>query len=507
MKAILLSLTAILFLFESQLYAQSYHPFPDDKIRVYELEYHNQPWESFAIQVSSRDTSQNREIINFAGQVINDYNYTPPCLITDVGSWFAKFVRIGLPSGSLGIINEQIYGFSAPIADTAGASFIANFLPEGGYILATVLDERLEMVLGNEEMVKEIGFEVFNPGGQSTRPDHYLHDKSLTVGAESGLIESFTFNIPDEENPLQGVFRLSQIGNELADIRPGMLDLFPFEVGDSLHVLETLETVTDNRTNKYRYEILERAYDATTGRLEFQVRKEYSYFSNQMGDVNMNSGDTIVNWLVEPHNYLNVVLPPSYSDLLPGQQDLFENEGLQELKYYHLRTGNTLYPTDERREIHFFHEHLAEFPNCTYYAGPLDLPTYYSDYFIEGLGGPYYYRNEVLRRPVFASTAEGRWGEPLDFVVSVDELPDDEHSVKVFPNPILLGDEIFIDFRSAEVIAVDLIDLSGKTVMSKSTHAQTELRIDSSPLVAGVYLIKTTLSSGHSSHQLLKLVN
>lgn len=63
-----------------------------------------------------------------------------------------------------------------------------------------------------------------------------------------------------------------------------------------------------------------------------------------------------------------------------------------------------------------------------------------------------------------------------------------------------------MDFGNAEVIAVDLIDLSGKTVMSNSTHAQTELRIDSSPLAAGVYLIKTTLSSGQSSHQLLKLV-
>ncbi len=63
-----------------------------------------------------------------------------------------------------------------------------------------------------------------------------------------------------------------------------------------------------------------------------------------------------------------------------------------------------------------------------------------------------------------------RWGEPLDFVVSVEEVPDEFYAVKVFPNPVISGEEINIDFGFTAVITVDLIDLRGKIVMSRSNN-------------------------------------
>jgi len=507
MKRAIFLLIIIFYIGGIELAAQSYHPFPDDKIRVYELDYYGETWESFAIQINERDTVNGSEVLFFNNQVINDYSdaFLPTCLRVDGGSWFAKLLRISLSSGDMTLYNEDFFNFSIPLNADPGGQDTAQLIPGGYLFKAKVIDESERMIFGKSEMVKEFLFEVLRQGDHEPVPSHYLHGRRLIIGAESGLIEAFTFNISDSENPLKGVLRLKHIVENLNEIRPGILDLFPFQPGDSLHVLETMETVMDNRTHKFRYEILDREYDTTSGRLEFTVKKEFFHSTNQLGDVYIDSGTTTVNWVIEPDKYLHVNLPESYANLLPGEQSLMDYGDWSELRYYHLRTGSAFIPTNDRREIHFLHDVLWEDdpPNCLLYSGPLGFPSYKSYWFIEDLGGPYYYLNELFRRPVFASTAEGRWGEPLDFVVSVDEVPDEFYAVKVFPNPVIRGEEIIIDFGSTEVNTVDLIDLRGTTVMSKPTNLRPELKMDSSPLAAGVYLVKATLLSGRSTHQLL----
>lgn len=495
--------TLVLLLGEIHLNAQTYHPLPDDKIRVFEVEYYNQSWESFAIQVNERDTIDGNEVIFLNNQVLNDYAGIYPCLLDDSGSWFAKFLQISPTTGNMRIYNESNFYIVAPLNADPGEQFIATFLPSGHFVLVTVVDESEKMVLGKQEMVKEFLFEVLRQGDEEPNPDHYLHEKRMKIGAESGLIESFTFNVPESDNPLRGVLRLKQIVSEIGEVRPAVFDIFPFEAGDSLHVLETMETPAKNTRNEIRYEILERNFDAGSGMLSFSVQKEFDNYTNYMGEVYMNSGILTADWIIYPDQYLDVKLPNSYTGLLPGEQELRDNNDELELKYYHLRSGeNSPY---NRREIHFFHEWMTteNVPFCIGYSAPLSLPSYYSKYFIEGLGGPYFYLNELERRPVFVSTKNERWGEPLDFTVSVDELPAEKTTIRVYPNPINRGGELIIDLGESRAEKIKLIDLSGKVVYSEKGGQQSRLTLNNSVFPGGTYLLKVVTTKGLPAYQLL----
>lgn len=478
-------------LVSGSLLSQDYHPFPDNKIRIYELEYYNQPWESFAIQINTRDTIDGDEVLNLNNQVINDYShdFLPPCLIADSGSWFAKFLRISLSSGGMVIYNEKVFPLSTPLDREVDEMLVAAFLQDGHFVVVTVVDESEKMVLGKEEMVKEFLFEVLRQSDQEPNPDHYLHEKRIKIGAESGLIESFTFNVPETENPLKGVLKLKQIADTMDEVRPGITELFPFGKGDSLHVLETKETAAENVRNEIRYEILERDYDVVLGKLSFSVRKEYSNYENNMGEVMEDAGVDTVEWIVDSENYLDIKLPVSFAELLPGEQELTEDNDNIELNYYHLRSGEN--SQFDRREVHFFHEWMFVdgSQNCPFYAAPLDLPSYYSKHFIEGLGGPYFYINDVMRKPVFASVGGERWGEPLDFPVSVDEITDEQIAMKLFPNPILSGEKLTVKTNNFGEKLIDIYSVQGTKVHSVFGPEDT-FTISTSMLPKGTYILK-----------------
>ncbi len=475
----------------SSLWSQDYHPFPDDKIRVYEFEYFNQPWESFAIQIATRDTLNGDDVFSLNNQVINDYSHDidPPCLIADGGSWFANLIRVPLGTGSLSIYDESQFHFSIPIDRDVDEALVVAFLPDDKFLVATVVDESEKMVLGREEMVKELYFQVLNQGNQEPNPNHYLHGRTLKIGAESGLVKSVTFNVSESDNPLRGVFRLTQIADDVEEIRPGINEIFPFQAGDSLHVLETLEMITENFRNEIRYEILERDYDLASDKLSFSVRKEFSQYQNTMGEVYESSGVDTVEWVVDPENYLDVKLPYSYATLLPGEQELTDSNDMMMLNYYHLSSGEN--SAFDRREIHFFQEHMFihNSPNCLFYSAPLGHPSYYSKYFIEGLGGPYFYLNDLHRRPVFASTADERWGEPLDFVVSIDEVMDDEIVLKLFPNPVVAGDELTVKTNHYSDKHVEIYNVQGTKVLSMNGN-EDAFTISTSMLPTGTYILR-----------------
>ena len=476
--------------------AQTYHPFPDDKIRVYGLEYYSAPLESFAIQIDTRDTVDGDEVLWLNNQVINDYSdaFLPTCLVADGGSWFAKFLRISLSTGSMEIYNEDLFPLSSLLNAEPEEEHIAAFLQGGYFVLVTVVGEKEEVVLGKEEMVKEFLFEVLRQTDEEPNPDHYLRGKRIKIGAESGLIESFTFNVPEINNPLRGVLRLKQIADDIDDVRPSLLDLFPFEVGDSLHVLETMETVSENQHHEFRYEILEKEYDAVSGRLHLTVKKEFSGYTNKMGEVTMNSGVTTVEWIIDLEEYLDVKLPSSYAELLPGEQELTVSGDVIDLRYYHLRTGSEFLPTNDRREIHFFQEWMwvEDSPNCPLYSAPLGYPSYYKDYFIEGLGGPYFCHNELCRIPVFASVAGQRWGDPLDFTVSARDLIAEKSLVRLFPNPVKSGDQLRVEINFSESIQIEIYNIVGEKIQANfiSSSASGIISIDTNGMSTGQYIVK-----------------
>lgn len=76
--------------------------------------------------------------------------------------------------------------------------------------------------------------------------------------------------------------------------------------------------------------------------------------------------------------------------------------------------------------------------------------------------------------------------------ISVSEIFVDGGEVKIFPNPIHVGQDVSLEVDEEGFLEIDLSDLNGKTMMTFSTYinSQTPLMLETSGLAKGIYLMR-----------------
>ena len=91
------------------------------------------------------------------------------------------------------------------------------------------------------------------------------------------------------------------------------------------------------------------------------------------------------------------------------------------------------------------------------------------------------------------------WSDIWSFTISEDGLGITEQlasSIKMFPNPT--SDLLRIESSLVGLSGVEVMDLSGRTVMNKQTLNSTQITLDVESLTPGAYLVRMSTEDGSS---------
>ena len=89
----------------------------------------------------------------------------------------------------------------------------------------------------------------------------------------------------------------------------------------------------------------------------------------------------------------------------------------------------------------------------------------------------------------------------LDCSVSSINHNNLEQAISVFPNPM---EDIFFVNAELEILAFEMLDITGKSLLSKSNINDFHLSIDVRTIPKGIYILKLKTNSGLSHVKLLK---
>jgi hypothetical protein len=129
---------------------------------------------------------------------------------------------------------------------------------------------------------------------------------------------------------------------------------------------------------------------------------------------------------------------------------------------------------------------------------------WHDEFFIEGLGGPYYsgwqvQEYEHSRWPTFIHVGDSIYGTPMNFDSALTKVADalPTLSVNIFPNPA--SSEINIDLHLLEgqgKVELILLNLNGQVVQQQTSLSGGISKMDVADLPSGIYFLKLQTAKG-----------
>jgi len=352
-------------------------------------------------------------------------------------------------------------------------------------IMAEVIEYKYDSVLGLEDSVKTIHFQVFDSAANPV--DNPVNQMQLMLSQHYGWTKALNFNLfpnleADEYYPEQYFQSCELIGLSNPNVGRQNLtwfDVHDFDPGDVLHVYETNYNCCGTPTCKMLhrrtiYTYLDRADYPDS--IVYHVDREIHEVTTQYPDtVSVKVFYDTISQVVKPYPQFDMLLGELLLSDGGTQIDLirqYTNLG-QECKYF---SGTLNYENDSCWKF------------LSYYGGG-------PSYNIKGLGGGYYDYNEIcsrsLRELQYYKKGNNEWGTPFNFT-GVETLHT-QKEVKVYPNPA--SETVYIEINGyAGPIIFELYSADGNRVLTTDLPGGNH-QIDVSRLNPGLYYYTITVEN------------
>ena len=206
------------------------------------------------------------------------------------------------------------------------------------------------------------------------------------------------------------------------------------------------------------------------------------------------------------------------------------NKVFEKIYDYNLKTGDTLksfgicynpiltiidsvkfdFLAGEVRKIYITHPYFSDSNNCNYYFGnPGKLIEGIHSVYSFMLGNEYFDNryNDSLRCYSYFNEKGIEYtthfvDSPCDYIKVSTENPLFA-GINIFPNPA--NDILNIDFEDDFNDSIDILDLSGKIIISNNQRAKNTIQFDISSLAQGIYFVKLKTDKGGHVSKFIKI--
>ena len=89
--------------------------------------------------------------------------------------------------------------------------------------------------------------------------------------------------------------------------------------------------------------------------------------------------------------------------------------------------------------------------------------------------------------------------EKVDFItvgpIGFEDI-DLNKSIKIYPNPLQQNNALFIDFEQVKIVDIQLVNIVGKSIQIETETSSNRIKIETSNLSSGIYILKLTSAAG-----------
>lgn len=392
----------------------------------------------------------------------NMYVDNSGCIKSKKYSWISHKI-ISKPDGTTFLFNFNddsiLFNTQAELND----SWTCFRFKNGNKIIAKITTLDTISFLGILDSVKTITFELYD--SINNKQPYLLDTLTIQLSKNYGLIKTVNFFcFPDillnngdnyYYRTFLGIFRIAGIKtmgtynltkSKVYDFQPGdQMDIYYFHEGSEYQNVSQLDTTRTKRT------ILERQENNDTIR----------YKIHEIAQIIQTGWHLYKKTQVDTINWIAYNLNDTLFDVLPSNELFFNSN-----RSFIYKTLQSNY--DNKRLVKLLYKDIGipyEGNDSCYSFGLLDGCPFY-DYYVEGLGGPYYsgtcFDGIYQQRLVYFKKGSETWGTPLS--INQRENIEEKTDINIYPNPWSSHSSIYINTTSEGNVLV--YDYLGKKVSS-----------------------------------------
>lgn len=359
-------------------------------------------------------------------------------------------------------------------------------------IVSSVTFKTQFTVLGQVDSLKFIDFQAFN--GDMVEINHPVNDLTVRVSKHYGVIGTLNFYAFPEymeeyyERPLEAYTLVGREGHAGGAQNLTWQDVFDFQPGDELHVVEGSESFGVGWKRNTILHYLTRA--ASGDNITYTVKRSFDAYSRDGGDwtYDYSSVDTVE----------TVITPFPEFDQWPMLPTVVDSDFGWLANYYRQKSDGPVRKTTRQGGTMIFPEDNDP-DECWLALIDAGCPDGSSDEYLKGKGGPYYdctisAPQHYWRELVYSYVGGVEEGTPLELILGTDDHRS--FDAGVYPNPA--SDRLTLDLPT-EILPADLrlTDVRGRTVQNGVITGPTT-DIDVSALPGGIYLYTISSRSGQT---------
>lgn len=407
-------------------------------------------------------------------------------------SWIGKYVIV-CPDGDNLFFNKNNDTIRIKTAVLPGETWVCFRFSGGNYIESTVISGSSELFLGILDSVKTITFQLKDAGGNNI--SHPINQESLKISKDYGMVRALNFYLFPDMTENTPAFTEYFSGYDLIGLtnpNAGLQNLtwsevYDFEIGDELHSYSysSFAPPWTEYIFKNIKKIIEKHVYPNGDSVKYKYENCWRYTISSETDTNVIFKQDTTIQVIYAHNY--------YFDVLADEPAFSEDFIIHFIEnfLYDNTTRAKLIPVD----LSFGYE-----DSCASQILSDGVP---SDYYLEGLGGPYWedinwglFQNYC--ELVYYKKGEIEWGIPYNcdsLLVGEKIFTVANSEISLFPNPV---DESFsIAVKNPEYLPANLLltNIFGNMVKSQPIERENS-EVDCRFLKSGLYLYRLILKSG-----------
>ena len=365
---------------------------------------------------------------------------------------------------------------------TLNESWVSYEIPDSIKIISTVISADTCNILGLLDSVKIIGFNLYDKN--MILINHKLNDMTIKISKFHGLTRTLNFtSFPDYNfngfyDGYLEEFNLIGLSNPKAGIQNlTWFEANDFQIGDEIHILNEFVSWGPGCSKDYSGKTINKYLDRkdfkdsiiyTIERIESINKISYGISSSEYYH------DTII----------SRILPSPNFDKLPDEPFIIESTVYVNTMYRGVNVSKVI------------ENEVLLFSNNDCWRELIEDGCISRDYFIKGLGGPYYAcsggidcYSEMNNRPVYYKKINSTWGDPL----IINDIPYKEtrNKIMIYPNPS--KDAIWINTTLAiEPFTFEISDLRGRVILKKEiSNSKNSIKLEG--ISHGIYLYRITI--------------
>ncbi len=445
------------------------------------------------------DTNGDSIFYNYPALYIDTLNYWVDDSGTDSVSWLGKKTIIK-PNGENCFVNglndKMIIKTNA--ANNESWEFLRN---SNTLITAKVDSVSFGIYNGIRDSVKHISLSVVANSSIHQNMVKGLHKKQIWLSKHNGFLRVPILEYIVNAGWNQYYHSVKPIYNQTKINIFTNKNMFDFEVGDIIqseeysNYLYTGNSVYNGYSKRWLIDTyINKNYDSIGDSVQYEIRRRHFFLIDRKNpDTTYIRNDTT--FLISKTYYdlskqAFGVMPLSVGRFIKvtGTASLYT--GYKCATEFSIQSnGNCFLPVIKQNEINTFEQSL----NLSYTA---KKGLYYM--YQDGSNGafppnPYTTRNSII----YAKNSCGELGK--DVTLSINNIKKNTNQITVYPNPA--NNIILIETNSIK--SIELIDLQGKTILSKKSCNKGVELLNISRLEEGIYIIKVISESSISSQKIV----